>query len=88
MSDDFNGDGIEDLAIFYKYGGTQAKLYTLPSNGANSFAYPRSLWNSGLGNWKAAYSKVVAGDFNGSGQADMATLYNFGNARTGLFITR
>ena len=88
MSDDFNGAGAEDLAIFYKYGSTQAKLFTLPSNGINSFSSPRPLWSSGPKNWSGNASKVVAGDFNGTGQADMATLYNFGNDRSGLFITR
>lgn len=88
LSNDFNGDGSQDLAIFYNYGGNHSTLFTMPSNGVNRFSGVSSLWNSGSNNWRGPSSKVVAGNFNNNGLADMATLYDFGGARSGLFVTR
>ena len=40
---DFDGDGKEDLAVFYNYGGGGTALFTLSSNGF-AFAAPAYKW--------------------------------------------
>ncbi len=87
LSGDFTGQGGDDLAIFYAYGGAQSGIFILPSDG-QGFKAPKSWWNSGPGNWAGDASKVVAGDFNGGGRADIGALYDYGNSQTGMHVIR
>ncbi|MEU9030665.1 FG-GAP-like repeat-containing protein [Streptomyces sp. NPDC048383] len=90
---DYNGDGKDDVAVFYNggkdaEGNNKSLLYTFNSTGA-AFASPRNTWtSSGAFSWGA--SKVTSGDFTGDGKDDIAVLYDRGTdaegkASTGLF---
>ncbi|MFJ1614135.1 FG-GAP-like repeat-containing protein [Streptomyces sp. NPDC088251] len=88
-SGDFNGDGKDDIAVFYDGGasdtGRVSSLYTFTSTGTG-FSSPRKTWTStGSFNWDA--SKVTSGDYNGDGKDDVAVLYNTGKSADGKFIT-
>ncbi|MFF8695564.1 FG-GAP-like repeat-containing protein [Streptomyces sp. NPDC015144] len=88
-SGDFNGDGRDDVAVFYNGGtsetGRVSSLYTFTSTG-NGFSNPRKVWTSaGSFNWDA--SKVTSGDYNGDGKDDLAVVYNTGKSADDKFVT-
>ncbi len=85
VAGDFTGDGKADMVALYDYGNSNTGLWLFPSTGTG-FASPYRVWLSGAGNWTWANSKIVAGDFTGDGKADLATLYNYGNSNTGLWL--
>lgn len=51
-----------------------------PPKGANQ------VWISGKGNSDWSNSKVITGDFQGSGKSEIAVLYDYGNEQTGLWL--
>jgi len=76
LSGDFSGDGQDDLAVFYGYGGNQTKIWEFDSH-ASAFGSPYAAWDSGVGNWSYSQSKVVAGDTNSDGCDDIVAFYNY-----------
>ena len=88
LSGDFNGTGIDEIAFYYSYGGSQTALFIMSTNGVNAIISNLVLWNSGAGNWNGNASKVVAGDFNGGGADDVAALVDRGGSQSELFIIR
>lgn len=87
VSGDFNGDGKRDVAATYDYGNDSTSLFVFSSTGG-AFNGATQWWTSGAGNWRAANSKWVSGDFSGDGKTDIGALYNYGNSSTTLFIFR
>jgi hypothetical protein len=82
---DFNGDGRSDIGVLYDYGSARTAFVVLLSTGS-SFQAPQTWYDSGVGGWSWSASKPVAGDFNGDGKSDIAVLYDYGNARTGVVV--
>ncbi|NVK80401.1 FG-GAP repeat domain-containing protein, partial [Streptomyces morookaense] len=76
------------LGVLYRYGKAadgrnETGLWTFTSKGPDGFDAPRKTWDSGKDSWNWDASKVVAGDFNGDGKADLAVLYNYGRTSDG-----
>ena len=84
LSGDFSGDGQADLAVFYGYGGNQAKIWQFDSD-TTTFAAPYAAWDSGAGNWNYANSKIVSGDLNSDAKADISAFYNYSGLQTKVF---
>ena len=83
---DFSGTGKDEIAVFYDYGNNQTGLWLFSATGDASFQ-PQKVWDSGFGNWQAGrMSKVVVGDFSGTGKDEIAAFYDYGNNRTGLWL--
>ncbi|SCD49851.1 FG-GAP repeat domain-containing protein [Streptomyces sp. PpalLS-921] len=88
-SGDYNGDGKDDIAVFYDGGssdtGRVSSLYTFTSNGTG-FANPRKTWTTPGGfTWSA--SQLTSGDFNKDGKDDIAVFYDGGKSADGKFIS-
>jgi len=80
-SGDFNGDGRDDLAVLYRYGGSRSRLWVFINNGTGGFKAPKVWWDSGPGNWDWAGSKLTSGNFNGDSKDDLAILYGYAAQR-------
>ncbi|NEA16503.1 FG-GAP-like repeat-containing protein [Streptomyces halstedii] len=84
-SGDYNGDGKDDIAVFYDSGtsdtGNMSSIYTFTSNGTG-FGAPKKVWTT-EGGFTWSKSKVTSGDYNGDGKDDIAVLYDGGSSDTG-----
>ncbi|WP_158710472.1 FG-GAP-like repeat-containing protein [Streptomyces flavochromogenes] len=74
-SGDFNGDGRDDLAVWYDYSDTTDTLFTFTTTVTGTFNHPVQYWR-GLTGWEQSRAKTVSGDFNGDGRDDLATFYH------------
>ncbi len=85
---DFNGDGHDDVAALYGYADGSVALFTFRSNADGTFQAPVKSWSVGPGQWTYRSVKLVAGDFNGDGHADLAALYSYADGSVALFTFR
>uniref|UniRef100_UPI000CD550E9 FG-GAP-like repeat-containing protein n=1 Tax=Streptomyces sp. B226SN101 TaxID=1736043 RepID=UPI000CD550E9 len=90
VSGDYNGDGKDDLAVFYNGGqandGKYVSLaFTFTSTGT-AFNNPTTSWTSS-GSFDWSKSKPVSGDHNGDGKDDLAVFYNGGQANDGKYVS-
>ncbi|RSO44262.1 esterase [Streptomyces sp. WAC 06725] len=72
---DFNGDGRTDVAAVTKDGD----LHAFYGRTDGTFEYGRPLWAQD-GGWKGI-TKIIGGDFNGDGHADIAAVWGNGSLR-------
>jgi hypothetical protein len=87
LAGDFDGDGKADIAAVYHYGNYHVRMFLFDRVATpESGPYNRVTWDSGPGQWDPARAKPVAGDFDNDGKADIAALYNYDNANTGLWL--
>ncbi|GAA0354586.1 FG-GAP-like repeat-containing protein [Streptomyces blastmyceticus] len=87
---DFNGDGKADLGILYDKGqdktGNNQAAFHIGYGTADGISAPKVFWDNNdrsTGSWNADRSKLVAGDFNGDGKADLGVFYNNGEQPNG-----
>lgn len=71
---DFNGDGRDDLGVWYRYTDS-TKLWTFTSDSAGKFNHPFSSWSTTT--WALSRAKFTTGDFNGDGRDDLGVLYDY-----------
>ncbi|BEL05464.1 FG-GAP-like repeat-containing protein [Actinoplanes sichuanensis] len=75
------------VPVLYDYGNGLTRLWQLQGvGGQQPTVTGRVAWDSGTGNWEAARTKPVSGDFTGDGTLDLGLFYNYGNSRTALFV--
>ncbi|MFB6722603.1 RICIN domain-containing protein [Kribbella sp. NPDC056345] len=67
---DLDGDGRTDLALFREGAGRQIYLYKLTSDG-NRYDAPPALWSSGPNGWPLSTARMIGGDVDGDGKADL-----------------
>ena len=87
VAGDFNGDGKDDIAAVYDYGAETAGILVWKSLG-DGFDEMATKYKSLVGDVDAnrLTGRTVAGDFNNDGKDDIAGLYDYGGATTGVIV--
>ncbi|MFB7595214.1 FG-GAP-like repeat-containing protein [Streptomyces sp. NPDC056160] len=90
VAGDYNGDGKDDVAVFYDGGQSSdgsyvSSVYTFTSTG-KGFRAPVKNWTS-PGSFTWAKSLPTSGDYNGDGKDDIAVLYDGGQSSDGKNTT-
>ncbi len=86
VAGDFNGDGKTDLLATYNYGSSTTGFWIWPGASSGYLGTEFLAWKSGAGTFDWTKTQWVAGDFNGDGRADLASIYDDGNSTTTIFI--
>ncbi|MER5817430.1 FG-GAP-like repeat-containing protein [Streptomyces californicus] len=84
-SGDFDGDGRDDIAVWYDYADGRDRLWTFTANRQGGFNDPFASWTGPETGWTASKSKLVIGDFDADGRDDMAALYDYGDTTVKLW---
>ncbi|GGQ77476.1 trypsin-like serine protease [Couchioplanes azureus] len=84
VAGDFDGDGRDEIAGFYDYGNAQTKLFVFDDIAAT--VTRRMTWDSTASKWDANRAKLVAGDVDGDGKAEIAAFYNNDHAQTKTYL--
>ncbi|MCM2417707.1 VCBS repeat-containing protein [Streptomyces sp. RKAG293] len=82
QSGDFNGDGRDDLAVWYDYTDGHDTLFTYIATPSGGFSEPFASWTAAAGNWELNQAKFAIGDYNGDGRDDLGILYGYGDMNT------
>lgn len=72
---DFNGDGRDDVAVWYAYPDKTTKLWTFTATVQGKFNKPFPSWTAPPGSYPRDRCKFVTGDFNGDGRDDLSVFY-------------
>ncbi|GGQ01286.1 FG-GAP-like repeat-containing protein [Streptomyces roseolilacinus] len=88
VAGDHNGDGKDDVSVFYDAGTTPegrnlSALYSWYSTGPGFGGAQRTWSSTGGFTWNAG--KVASGDFNGDGKADVGVFYDRGLGADGRY---
>ncbi|SHJ09615.1 Repeat domain-containing protein [Clostridium cavendishii DSM 21758] len=85
VAGDFDGNGKDEMAAFYDYGGTHTALHVFRADNSGIMRSSTG-WEGQSFAASAITGKVVAGDFDGDGKDEIAAFYDYGNVTTALFI--
>ncbi|MFC5802333.1 FG-GAP-like repeat-containing protein, partial [Streptomyces formicae] len=83
---DFNGDGRDDIAVWYAYADGTTKLWTFTSTAQGTFNAPASSWSAPTGTWLRTRTKFITGDFNGDGRDDLSVFYGQGDDSVKTYV--
>jgi len=70
----YNGDGYDDLSLLHQVGADGVHAYNLYGKDS-PFASPSLARDMSTGGWAWSKMKLASGDFNGSGEDDVAILH-------------
>ncbi|MEV0176681.1 FG-GAP-like repeat-containing protein [Streptomyces sp. NPDC050803] len=82
---DYNRDGRSDLVTWYDYADGRDASFRFLTGTGGAFQAPVSSWATVAGNWTASNAKLLNGDFNGDGRADLAAAYGYADGTVGLW---
>ncbi|MGW8727917.1 FG-GAP-like repeat-containing protein [Streptomyces sp. NPDC055808] len=83
QSGDFNGDGRDDLVVWYSYSDGSDGMFTFTADVRGGFNPPFQAQSLKAGYWDVKHARTVTGDFNGDGRDDLAAwyIYDDGSAK-------
>jgi hypothetical protein len=85
MAGDFDGDGDDDIALLQGLAAGQARLWVQTAS-AGRLANPVQVWDSGTEAIALNQANLVAGDFDGDGDDDIANVYETAGGTGKLFV--
>jgi hypothetical protein len=77
VRNDLNGDGRSDFAAWYDFGDGRDAINRFLTGPDGTFLAPGNGWITTTDTWTAARAKVLTGDYNGDGLADVAGVYGY-----------
>lgn len=89
ITGDFDGNGREELGVFYKQGTQGVKVYVFPTEPNGAFSAPGLPWWETTA-WKWEQVSPHAGDFDGDGYDDVLAWYSYddGADRTSTMLSQ
>ncbi|MFE0276034.1 FG-GAP-like repeat-containing protein [Streptomyces sp. NPDC058992] len=83
---DYNGDGRDDITVFYDYAGSAVKLWTFEANPSGGFNAPVQAWShEGWGDWSR--TGFYSGDFDGDRRDDVVLWFDYPDGRDTVYYT-
>jgi murein DD-endopeptidase MepM/ murein hydrolase activator NlpD len=73
---DYDGDGFADLGVLYADANNETEFF-IGAGTAGGVGPATKVWDSGVGWWNGANSRVIGGDFDGDGRGDLGILQQF-----------
>ncbi|WP_327030949.1 trypsin-like serine protease [Micromonospora sp. NBC_01740] len=84
FNDDFDGDGVRDVAVMSKRAGGNFYLDTFITRPDGKYSAPIRSWtDDNFGHMENM--KMASGDFNGDGRTDLTAFYGYANGDEGWF---
>ncbi|GAA0826500.1 FG-GAP-like repeat-containing protein [Clostridium tertium] len=81
VAGDFNGDGKDEVLIFYDYGNNVTVVFELTMGSDGKFT-SREAFRATQFAGSQIKGKTVSGDYDGNGKDEVAMFYDYGNATT------
>ncbi|WP_380280835.1 trypsin-like serine protease [Kitasatospora purpeofusca] len=78
---DTNGDGRTDVMMAYYHADGAIGFYTAPAGANGGVGEYTAGFSVPAGSWVRGDMKLIPGDFNGDGRAELAMLYHHGDGR-------
>ncbi|MGW8766521.1 FG-GAP-like repeat-containing protein [Streptomyces sp. NPDC055815] len=82
---DFDGDGRDDLGLWYDHSDGHDVFYVLKGNKDATLTAPQLALNAKAGDLNLAEMKVVVADYNGDGRDDVGALYGYASGDDKMF---
>lgn len=88
VAGDFNGDGRDDIACMYDClnGTMQLHVFKSAATKFDGYSAWRSIMTAGYYDANKVTGRMVAGDFNGDGRDDIATMYAYAGDTTAIHV--
>ncbi|MDP5317328.1 FG-GAP-like repeat-containing protein [Streptomyces poriferorum] len=81
---DFNGDGRDDVSVWYDYTDGTDKIFTFTTKPGGGFNAPAAAYQAPAGWYNAAKMKFATGDYNADGRDDIAVFYGYPDGKVKL----
>ncbi|GAA3044243.1 FG-GAP-like repeat-containing protein [Streptomyces roseofulvus] len=87
VTGDYNGDGRDDIAVFYDYAGGAIKVWTFLAQANGGYAAPfAGFVHDGWGDWAA--TNVHSGDFDADGRDDLLFWFDHPDGRDIAYVLK
>ncbi|WP_406401444.1 FG-GAP-like repeat-containing protein [Streptomyces sp. NBC_00879] len=83
---DFNGDGRDDIAVWYAYPDGTTKLWTFTATDKGTFNAPFTSWSAPKGTWLRERTKFITGDFDANGRDEIGVFYGQGGNSVKTYV--
>lgn len=85
VRNDLNGDGRSDVAVWYDFADGRDAINRFLTDADGVFLPPGNGWITTADTWTASNAKVLTGDYNGDGLADVAGVYGYSDGTVGIW---